>query len=464
MAKKSNVTKFKKRRTINIGHIVFLIIFIYIAISIFIYFTKDHLTIYEVRTGSIAKETVYNGVILRDEEVFNTDREGYIYYYYKDKERIPGNSVVYSINENENPTSLVTGELDSSNLSNNEVAVINKEISSFRDVYSDSNFTSVYNLKYNLNRASLEIMNEQNQNYLKDFANSNAGNNFQIVNSNKSGVITYYVDNFETISENEITHEHFKQENYQKTLLRKDEKNEVGSPAYKLVTDNTWDIIIPLNEESYNYLSEQEAANIQDVTIKFVDEDLECPGRFTYYKNGDEYFGKITLEYYMEKFIDKRYVDIEVMLDEKIGLKIPTSAIVDKEFYLIPNDYFTMGGDSKENGLILETYNEENELVLTFVPTEIFYQDETSSYVDTNSFEANSWIRTESGERLKLSETASLKGVYNVNKGYGVFRRIEIIEEGEEYTIVKPETSYGLSVYDQIALLGDTAIEEQIIY
>lgn len=463
LRKKAKVTKFRKRRTINIGHIVFLFVFIYITISFYIYLTKDHLTIYEVRRGTIAKETVYNGLILRKEEVYNTNRAGYVYYYYKDGDRIPKNSVVYSIDENESSTSLVSSDISNASLKREEIAKIKKEIKDFRNHYDDSNFISVYDFKYDLNNVSLEIKNEQKHDSLKDYESSNR-DYVEVVNSNKSGIITYIVDNYEDLSDNDITYEHFKAENYSRSLLRKDDIYQPGSPVYKLVTDNTWDIIIPLSKETFEYLSKQEEGDINQVTVKFIDEKIESPGMLSYYQKGDEYFGKITLDSYMEKFINQRFVEIDLKINEKSGLKIPTSAIVDKEFYLIPHEYFTKGADSTEEGLVLESFDEENELVLKFVPTEVFYEDEDYCYVNTLLFEPNSWIQSVSGQRLKLNEKATLKGVYNINKGYAVFRRIEVIEEGQEYTIIKEGTSYGLSVYDQIALVGDTAIEQQIIY
>lgn len=464
MKRKSNVTKIKKRRTINVGHIVFLIIFIYIAINFYLYLTKDHLTVYKVREGQVAQDNTYNGLILRREEVYNTNQDGYIYYYNKDGDRIPKNSAVYTITQNENSTSLVNSEFNTASLDEDGIAKVNKEIGNFHNDYSNSNFSTVYDFKHNLNNLALDIINEQNQNSLEEFLNDNVGDSFQVSNSLESGIITYYIDNYETLLATDITYEHFNMENYKRNLLRKDTMFESGAPAYKLVTDSTWEIIIPLSSENYNYLQEQEEGSIQNVTIRFVDDDLVCPGTFSYFQNGDEYFGQITLDYYMEKYANQRFIDIELNIDAKTGLKIPTSSIIEKDFYLIPHAYFTKGGDSNEEGLILETYDSENELALTFSPTEIFYEDEDYAYVNTLAFEPNSWIRSESGERLKLDEKASLKGVYNVNKGYAVFRRIEVIEESEEYTIVEEGTSYGLSEYDQISLYGDLDIEEQIIY
>ena len=57
-----------------------------------------------------------------------------------------------------------------------------------------------------------------------------------------------------------------------------------------------------------------------------------------------------------------------------------------------------------------------------------------------------------------------LKGVYNVNKGYAVFRRIEPLQEGDEYVIIKKGTSQGVSIYDHIALNASTVVEDAVIY
>ena len=73
-------------------------------------------------------------------------------------------------------------------------------------------------------------------------------------------------------------------------------------------------------------------------------------------------------------------------------------------------------------------------------------------------------IRTDSAEVYPVGQLESLKGVYNINKGYTVFRQIQILYENEEYCIVKEGTSYGLSVYDHIVLNAETVDEDEVIY
>lgn len=464
MKRKSNIRKFRRRKSINVGHIVFLIIFLYIIISVYLYFTKEYLTIYEVRKGSIAKDTIFNGLILREEEVYNTSMAGYVYYYYKDGDRVSKNSIVYSIDENQNNTTLVDSELDSYTLDKDEISKIKKEIKSFQQNYDNSNYLALYDFKYDLSNVSLDIMNEQKQSFLREQENANDNTYFKIVNSESSGIITYYKDQLENLLEENIRYEHFDLENYNKTLLRKNEIYEANAPVYKIVTDNTWNIIIPLNQEQYDYFTGKSNETDYEVTIRFRNEGVESAGKLSCFINDDEYFGKITLDNYMERFANQRFVEIELQVDENTGLKIPNSSIVNKEFYKIPHEFFTLGGDTDSLGVILEGVDENDELTMTFVPTDIFYKDDDYCYVNTMIFEPNSRILSETNKDLRLSEKDTLKGVYNVNKGFAVFRRIEIIEEGQEYTVVKDGTSYGISAYDQIALIGDTAIEQQIIY
>ena len=56
-----------------------------------------------------------------------------------------------------------------------------------------------------------------------------------------------------------------------------------------------------------------------------------------------------------------------------------------------------------------------------------------------------------------------LIGVYNINKGYAVFKQINIMSQNEDYAIVETKTSYGLSLYDHIALNGSKVKENQLM-
>ena len=85
-------------------------------------------------------------------------------------------------------------------------------------------------------------------------------------------------------------------------------------------------------------------------------------------------------------------------------------------------------------------------------------------YVDGEDFDSGNYIvqlgteTADTGTRTMLYTLfTELEGVYNVNKGYAVFKRIESLVEDTDYLIVKENTKAGLAVYDHIVLDATTA-------
>ena len=183
-------------------------------------------------------------------------------------------------------------------------------------------------------------------------------------------------------------------------------------------------------------------------------------------KDGASY-GKLDFTKYMEQFISDRFIDFEIKTEQTDGLKIPASAVTEKSFYLIPIDYMTQGGDSSESGFNKEVYTENGSSVV-FVPTTIYYSDDEFFYVDMNEeegFKAGDYVvKPSSSERYQIGRTASLKGVYNINKGYTIFKQIDILDSNNEFYTIRRNMTYGLSVYDHIVLDASLVTEGQILY
>ena len=49
-------------------------------------------------------------------------------------------------------------------------------------------------------------------------------------------------------------------------------------------------------------------------------------------------------------------------------------------------------------------------------------------------------------------------------QGSAVFKQIDVIVDGDDYSIIDPNTAYGISAYDRIALDATSVKEKQIIY
>lgn len=86
-------------------------------------------------------------------------------------------------------------------------------------------------------------------------------------------------------------------------------------------------------------------------------------------------------------------------------------------------------------------------------------------YVETEALKSGDHLVIEdTQETYTVSKRATLIGVFNMNKGYADFRQIEILYQNEEYAIVKPNTSYGLRVYDLIVQDASSVSADQFIY
>lgn len=54
--------------------ILFALVFLYMIVTVFLYFTSKKVSIYEVRKGSIVKDNSYTGLILREEVVVPAEK------------------------------------------------------------------------------------------------------------------------------------------------------------------------------------------------------------------------------------------------------------------------------------------------------------------------------------------------------------------------------------------------------
>ena len=127
----------------------------------------------------------------------------------------------------------------------------------------------------------------------------------------------------------------------------------------------------------------------------------------------------------------------------------------------------TQGGDSSESGFNKEVYSESGSPVV-FVPATIYYSEEDNYYIEMggeNGFNAGDYIvKPDSTDRYQIGASASLQGVYNINKGYAVFKQIDVLASNDEYYTIKKNMTYGLAVYDHIVLDASTVSEGELIY
>ena len=211
--------------------------------------------------------------------------------------------------------------------------------------------------------------------------------------------------------------------------------------------------------------SAEELAETATVQVRFSKDGETASGSLSIYNTEDEdvNLGYITFNESMVRYAGERFLDIQLVLEDESGLKIPKSSVVEKEFYTVPQDYITQGGDSSQNGVLVQT----DENTTTFEAAEVYYRDNETGlvYLDADAFkEGTVLVKPDSSETCTLGEKGTLQGVFNINKGYAEFTQVEILCENEEYYIVQSGNDYGLANYDHIALDGSDIHENEIIF
>lgn len=455
-----NIETYRNSGNFNIGVVVFFIIIIYVIFNIFSYFTKPHIAEYQVQQGTIASNNIYQGIIVRDETVEYAEREGYINYYIKNASKVSVTDIVYSIDTKGDIWKAIqtVGE-DSDAISKESFTSISSQLDQFMKSYNSNQFSQSYMFFHNL---STEITQSVNTNALDNLSEkvskAEENNTFYKISSQVDGIIVYEMDGFENYTIEDIISSKPNYNSYKSKHLFENQKVKPSDPVYKRINSEDWNIIVPINENIAKELNEQST-----VKIRFCKDDFTTNVSSSVVKHEDNYFLNLSLKKGVIRYSSERFIDIELVMKEKTGLKIPQSSITTKEFFTIPKKYFTIGGDSSTPGLMIKHTTEGANTVKLVNPT-LYFETEEYYYVDSEVVsEGDIVLMSNSQSTYQIgTDKDSLIGVYNINKGYAVFKQINIIYENEEYAIVETKTAYGISLYDHIALDASKIKENQL--
>ena len=455
--------KLRKLFSMNIGTMLFGMLFIYMAFSAILYLTSPKIESYQVIAGPLSRNETYTGLAIREESVHQAETSGSITYYAREGSKINADGVVYGISSTKTSDS-------QTELSADELSSIRNQMLNFSKGFNSSKFNTTYSFKYELEGNILQYagVTGNSTSDQNDSTSSVVSYGNQTINkADSDGIILYSKDGYEGRTVDSLTTEDFDQNSYHETDLKTQNSVNTGDSLYTLITDEKWSLVIPLSEKQAAKLADRTA-----VRVKFLKDDKTQSGDFSIIEIDGAKYGKIDFNKGLIRYASDRFLEIELVTNTVTGLKVPLSSIVTKEFYIIPSKYATTNADSQETGFMVQSDGKNN----TFVTSTIYAQEEQSGskddgetsylyYVDKKDFKEGDVIISQKDQsKFVVSDIGVLEGVYCINQGYAVFRRIEILDQNEEYAIVSKATSYGLSRYDHIVRNADNVNEEDILY
>lgn len=326
--------------------------------------------------------------------------------------------------------------------------------------FDSKDFSSVYDFKYNIESSVMKLVNINMYESLEALNQSNLGGMVSLCAAGKTGYVVYNTDGYETLTPEQITADMFDQSTYEKNRVNNNDLIEKNAVVGKIVTDENWSLVIPIEEERAAELEEAEY-----VQVKFIKTQETSWGQVVIHHLEDNVYAELIFNNSCISFCTDRYIDIELVVNDQQGLKIPNSAIAEKEFFIIPADFMTKGGPNGNYGVLKEKADENGNLVNEFVETNVYSSDEEEFYIDSSELKVGDYIcKMDSTEKMAISRTGVLTGVYNMNKGYADFKQINVLAKNDEYSIVSSSTQYGLTVYDRIVLDATSVNNNDFIY
>jgi hypothetical protein len=441
------VIPMKKRFRPNVAFFIFLLVILYVVVLLWNYLTKEHISIYEVNATEISDDAPLYGLILRSEEVVNADTEGYVNYYNSEGSRIGVGDVVYTIDQNGEVNDMLE-KLQTDTSDSESITAVRDAVASFQNAFVPSDYQQVKSFASSIDSVLFEYSRGNLFEQLnKQMKSKGLNDSYVKGTSKKSGILVYSIDGYEDIKKKDITAKTFDQyTSVSKTQLQKETQIAAGDPVYKLITSNDWSLVVNITDSYYEKLT-----GLDYVRVTIDKDNMSFNAGLELFDQDGSHFAVLKTSRYMEHYINDRFLKLEFSLNTASGLKIPNNSILEKEFYVLPeNVVVTQDG---EKGVVKQTVTEDGTTDYLFTAFTESINMDGNYYIDSSEISAGDILmNSDDGELYTVSSKQSLQGVYLVNQGYCEFRPVEVIYQNKEYTIVSDSTNGGLSAYDHIVV------------
>lgn len=447
----------------NIVIVLLFALIAYVAFIIVAFFIRTRRGFYEVTEGSMVSDKEYTGLIFREEEVANTEVTGYVNFYMREGKRCAVGDNVFLIDETGNLNSMLASQGANLNkLDDANSQKLKKKLSDFSISYDRQSFYNVYDVKNDIDADLLEFSNLMTLENIDNITREK-NINLNISTAAYSGIISYNIDIFEGKDINTLSEDDFDRSKYSFSRLKSGDLVDKNTPIYKIVSSDNWTIVFPLSEEDKEAYKDRTS-----LKVNFKTKGLTDVAAFSTFTGADSLtYGRLDFDKYMIHFLEDRFINFEIELSSATGLKIPHNSVVDVSFFTVPGEYLASNSDDVNVGFYREVIK-NNKTSIEYLPTDIYDSVDGMLYISDSPMskihENDYLVQPDVGSKYKVGAKEKLKGVFNINKGYAIFKKVDILSSNEEYYIVKKNTKYGLSVYDHILLDTDGINEGDFIY
>ncbi|MGL6173239.1 MAG: HlyD family efflux transporter periplasmic adaptor subunit [Cellulosilyticaceae bacterium] len=482
--KKSN---YRKRVALVIVAVMCAVFASIKLIDMFRYPTVSYQT---VRMGMVDNSQKVQGLIVREEKVYNSVSEGNIHYLTGEGQKVRKDGEVCYISQDEALDKISTEmeKVDNSiyNIQDKreglseyqtEIYTLNSgivsEIKAFYNNRSSERTNEVYGLRKQLDRIvqtrtelyvnepseRTEALQQDRLNLVKEIKDYH-----NVVKAKEAGTVSYMLDGQENALKISNLQE-LKYEVYQDILKNNElehNNKSIGqtikdTPIYKLIVDDKWQIVSYIEPEIASGLKEGDLYDLvfNDIVNSKVNFMLESK-----VEEGERVKLVFTTRDQLVKFLPYRKVEFTIGENKAEGLKIPLNAIVEKNVLRVPVQYIQT--KEKEQGVMKQVGE-----MIEFIPVNVQYKIDEYAYIlqdltNLKSIQVNDTIvNADTKEKFKVSEVQAVQGVYTINGRFAKFKQIDVALSNKEYAIIKPNSQ--LKEFDQIISNPKSIKEDQLL-
>lgn len=470
MSKKSEIEKRRPKEGFDFAIFIFIAIFIYVIICVVMGFKSENVAGYQVKHGTLSDNRIYTGIALRKENIVTSDYSGYVSYFVNEGEKASYNNLVFCIDETGKLSDL-TGKdpTEDNSLSSSDLSSLKEDIQLFSKNFDEHVFSSSISFERKVENRISQIQNRRIIDNLSSISDSHSNDIIEYCRAKKPGVVLYYKDGYEDYLPSDLTKSDFDSSTYNPDIRLNDDLVQSGDFVYKYVFDENWSLVLLVPNEEIDRI-----IDMNYVEVKFSKTQTSSWAKVNIINTyEDETMIELLFTNSMLTFCKERYVEVELVLEEDTGLKIPNSSIAEKSFFLIDKNFVYYNEEEETYTVLRREFSEAGEAVSKLVEVEVYKEDENEFYVDTTSlnygdvlFKKNVALmdNNDNNSSMVVGKQGTLIGVYAINKGYADFKRIEILYQNDKYSIIKPNASFGLRAYDYIALDASLISDKDFIY
>ncbi|NCC15482.1 MAG: hypothetical protein EOM28_03920 [Clostridia bacterium] len=482
----------RKTRRIRVSRVLPMFVFMVIAVYLFgqmltMSAKKTEVDVETVDYGALDTPERYSGLIVRDEYVVASNRTGQPFYQFSEGEYVSKDAVVCTVKDTSSTDELESklDELDMdilksqknrSDLSafSEDIERVEENIQRGVDSFAGSSMKSDASYFYDMKEQVQSFMTQRNEIWLTENVDSlsqlteeksqyeeKLAQNLSSIQAKESGILCFSYDGLEeTLTKDTLEGVTEGQVGETKTkYISKAKAVSEGDPLFKIVTSNQWDIVAYLpNSVVLNW----EKGESKVLNLQLDDEVLQINTKLESIEVGEKK-AKVVFSSYeqMEPFINQR--SLEFYLEGTIveGLKVPNDAIVEKSLISVPTDCI-MESMGNQGVLLVNGSNTK------FLAVSIVSYDDENDYIDQNGeLKLGDVILQGTGEnaaQYTVSELSPKSGVYIANSSMAKFVTIDILDQNQEYAIIRSGATYGLQAFDLIVSNAKNIKEGQSLY